>query len=101
MSILSAARYYKESIPVSTVNNRRHQRLKHQAQIQVRSESELHSFQMRDFSESGLFLLCTDTSIVTLQTQVKVQTMEFEDAPILDAKVVRIEEGVGFAVEFN
>jgi hypothetical protein len=31
---------------------------------------------------------------------VEVQTTEIEDAPVRTTKVVRIEAGVGFAVEF-
>ena len=55
---------------------------------------------MRDFSESGLYLFCSDTGFVRLQDQVKIQTLEFEGAPILDALVVRLDDNSGFAVEF-
>lgn len=81
-------------------NLRRHERIKHEVKIQIRSDAEVYTLQMRDFSESGLYLICSNTSIITIEDVIKVQTLEFEDAPILDAKVVRLEENIGFAVEF-
>lgn len=81
-------------------NRRRHERIKHRANIQVSASMEVYTLQMRDFSESGMYLLCTDTSIVKLSDHVKVQTLEFDDAPILDAVVVRLENAIGFAIEF-
>jgi len=81
-------------------NQRRHERIKHQANIQISADSEVHTFEMRDFSESGLYVFCSDTHFIQLQQQIKVQTLEFEDAPILEARVVRLEDNVGFAVEF-
>jgi hypothetical protein len=85
---------------MSVVNQRRHERIPHQANIQLRADGEVYAFEMRDFSESGLYLFCSDTSIVSQQRQVKVQTLEFEDAPILDATIVRLDKNIGFAVEF-
>jgi hypothetical protein len=83
------------------INNRKHQRLKHSATIRVCSGSDItNTFDMRDFSESGMFLLCDDTQFLHLEDEVTVQTMELEDAPILKASVVRIEENIGFAVTF-
>lgn len=81
-------------------NQRRHERIKHRANIQVSASSEVYTLEMRDFSESGMYLFCADTSIVTLSDHIKVQTLEFDDAPILDAVVVRLESDIGFAVEF-
>jgi PilZ domain. len=55
---------------------------------------------MRDFSESGLFLLYPKDLGLEKGAIVEVQTLEFEDAPIQSCKVVRIEPGIGIAVEF-
>ena len=85
---------------MTVANQRRHNRVKHQANIQVVANAESYTLEMRDFSDSGLYLFCENTSIVEVQEQVKVQTLEFDGAPILDAEVVRLEENVGFAVEF-
>jgi hypothetical protein len=85
---------------MASKNQRRHERIKHQANIQVSAESEIYTFEMRDFSESGLYLSCSDTRFVSLQDPVKIQTLEFEGAPILDAIVVRLDDNTGFAVEF-
>lgn len=86
---------------MSTINNRRDQRLKHLAKVRVffaRNTEKL--LDMRDFSDSGLFLLCADTSKIHFGDDVQVQTLEFDDAPIVPAKVRRIEQHVGFAIEF-
>jgi len=82
-------------------SKRKHERIKHHANIQISAESQVHTFEMRDFSESGLYVFCSDTSFIQLQQKVNVQTLEFEDAPILEATVVRLEDNIGFAVEFN
>ena len=84
------------------MNKRRHARLMHQARIRliVPVLSNMYVVDMRDFSESGLFLLSPNEAIPPIGSFVEVQTTEFEDAPIQTARVVRIEEGVGFGVEF-
>ncbi|AEG01349.1 PilZ domain-containing protein [Methylomonas methanica] len=83
-------------------DQRRHPRLKHRAKIRVipPQPSDLFLAHMRDFSDSGLFLLCSDELTPALNTIVEVQTTEFEGAPIRATKVVRIEPGVGFGVKF-
>lgn len=83
-------------------DKRRHTRLKHPAKIKVicNNPSNLFYATMRDFSESGLFLLCSDDLMPELDTVLEVQTTEFEDAPIRSTKVVRVEPGVGFGVIF-
>ncbi len=82
-------------------NKRRHARLQHSADIKIFLASGKEAIvRMHDFSESGLFLECGDVSIVKIGDIVDVQTLEFEGAPVQKTKVVRIEEGKGFAVEF-
>lgn len=86
---------------MNTTNNRRDHRLKHRAKIKFYAEPNIEmTLEMRDFSDSGLYAFCTDTSNIKLDEQVEVQTLEIEDAPILPSKVKRIEDNVGFAVEF-
>jgi len=82
-------------------HKRRHDRLKHRANIRVvANENQDINLVMRDLSDSGLYLLCDDTSIVKSGDIVEVQTLEIDDAPILPSIVRRIEENIGFAVEF-
>lgn len=83
-------------------DKRRHPRLNHRAKIRVvlPTLSEIFFADMRDFSESGLFLMCSADLIPELGASVEVQTTEIEDAPILTSQVVRREAGVGFGVEF-
>lgn len=86
---------------MTNINNRRHQRLKHGAKIRFFAGPELEmTLEMRDFSDSGLYVYCSDTSNIHLDDDVEVQTLEIDDAPILPSKVKRIEDNVGFAVEF-
>ncbi|OQW76445.1 MAG: pilus assembly protein PilZ [Proteobacteria bacterium ST_bin11] len=84
-------------------NKRRHPRLKHRAKIRmvVPASSEAVVVDMRDFSETGLFLLCANELIPPIGALVEVQTTEFDDAPIQSAVVVRVEPGVGFGLEFT
>lgn len=82
--------------------HRRHPRLQHRAQIKVSiPNTDKHFFaEMRDFSQSGLFLLWSEELGLEIGTIVQVQTTEFQDAPIQTAKVIRIEQGTGVALEF-
>jgi hypothetical protein len=84
-------------------NKRRYPRLKHRAKIRMTMpvSSTVNIVDMRDFSETGLFLLCGEALIPPIGAMVEVQTTEFDDAPIQTAKVVRVEPGIGFAVEFE
>jgi len=86
---------------MSSINNRRHERIKHRAKLRVLTHpNEVYILDMRDFSESGLYVMTDDTSIVDYDNNVDVQTLDIDDAPILPSKVIRIDEGKGFAVEF-
>jgi hypothetical protein len=87
---------------VNDQDKRRHPRLKHRANIRIVLPTLSVPFVgvMRDFSNSGLFIHCTEEHIPHLGAVVEVQTTEIEDAPVRTTKVVRIEAGVGFAVEF-
>ncbi len=84
------------------MNQRRHTRLTHLAKVRltVSGSSDVYVLDMRDLSESGLFLLAPKGPAPSLNSIVKAQTTEFDDAPVQTARVVRLEEGVGFAVEF-
>ncbi len=86
---------------MTTINNHRDERLKHIAKVRLFSAPNIEKIlDMRDFSNSGLFLLSAETSKIHLGDDVQVQTLEFDDAPIVPAKVRRIEPNVGFAIEF-
>ena len=86
---------------MTTINNRRDQRLKHLAKVRVFMAPNIEKIlDMRDLSDSGLFLLCADTSNIHLGDDVQVQTLDFDEAPIVPSKVRRIEQHVGFAIEF-
>jgi len=86
---------------MSTHNKRRDQRLKHVVKIKFFAVPNIEIIlEMRDFSDSGLFLICPDTNIIHIGDDVQVQTLEIDDAPIVASKVRRIEQHVGFAIEF-
>lgn len=81
-------------------DQRRHVRLKHRAKIRLKlSSNDALVVEMRDFSQSGLFLCCED-DVVNVGDIVEVKTLEIEDAPIQKARVVRVEPQTGFAAEF-
>ncbi len=51
---------------------------------------------MRDMSDGGIFILIGDQSGLEMGDVVQVQAVDLEDAPLLSARVVRIESsGVG------
>jgi len=82
-------------------NKRRHDRIKHFAKIRVLPPpGKAVIVNMRDFSESGLFLVYKDAPFVSVGDIVEVNTMEFEGAPVQKCKVIRVEPEQGFAVEF-
>lgn len=77
-------------------------RLMHRAKIRlmINDLSKEYILDMKDFSESGLFLLAAKEAIPAVGSLVEVQTTEIDDAPLQTAIVVRVEDSVGFAVEF-
>lgn len=82
--------------------NRKYPRLNHFAEIKVTFESAQSIIaKLRDLSEGGLFLLCSDTTDFAIGDRVTVQTLEFAGAPEQQAEIVRIEDGVGMAVKFT
>lgn len=82
-------------------NKRRHARLVHKAPVRVTfSGGASEQLQMHDFSLSGLFLIFKKDNLPELGELIKVQTLEIDDAPILNTRVVRIVSGFGFGVEF-
>ena len=87
---------------MSSINQRKHARLRHHAKIRVffPHGTENYLVNLKDFSESGLYLACQDNELPPVGSIIKVQTTEFPDAPIQTVKVVRIEPEQGFGVEF-
>ncbi|MBE0438959.1 MAG: PilZ domain-containing protein [Gammaproteobacteria bacterium] len=84
-----------------TTNQRDYERIAHRANIRVLTSPQSEVIlEMRDFSETGMFLFCTDEVIVERGNKVEVQTLEIDDAPILLSEVVRVEPNLGFAVKF-
>ncbi len=82
--------------------HRRHPRLLHRAKIRVTVPGLSQEFlvDMRDFSESGIFLLWPDPPELEIGSSFELQTTEFENAPIQTAKIVRIKPGEGIAAQF-
>lgn len=84
------------------IEKRRHPRFLHRAKIRVIVPSLAREFlvEMRDFSESGIFLLWPDPPELEIGTTFELQTTEFENAPIQTAQIVRIKPGEGIAAQF-
>ena len=87
---------------VNDSNQRRHPRLSHCAPIKVTvlSSSRVFFASMRDFSESGLFLMTEATPDIQIGSLLTVQTTEIDDAPIQTVTVVRMEGNAGYGVQF-
>jgi len=70
------------------------------AQIRV-EHPKMGEFQVvtRDMSHSGLFLLWSEPFEINAGDEISVQSLDIEDAPIIFAKVVRLEKN-GFAVMY-
>lgn len=64
------------------------------------SSGQSEPLQMYDFSETGMFIRCSNVNLPRVGELLQVQTLEIEDAPMLNVKVMRTETGQGFAVEF-
>lgn len=76
-------------------------RIKHSAEIRLEFPSgEAMVVHMRDFSESGLYVYSNRDNLVKVGDLVCLKTLEFDDAPIQQVKVVRVDSGEGFAAEF-
>ena len=53
----------------------------------------------RDMSNTGLYLIWKEPIEVNIGEIISVQTLDIEDAPVINAKVVRVESD-GFAVMY-
>lgn len=53
----------------------------------------------RDMSNTGLYLIWKEPIEVKIGDIISVQTLDIEDAPVINAKVVRVETD-GFAVMY-
>jgi hypothetical protein len=53
----------------------------------------------RDMSNSGVFLNFEENSRIKIGDIVTIQSTDIEDAPVIEAEIVRIEKG-GFAVYY-
>ncbi len=82
-------------------DHRKYPRLKHFADVKVTTTSgESVTARLRDFSETGLFIHLKQEITYKEGDQLSVQTLEFEGAPVQTVTVIRVEQGVGFAVMF-
>jgi hypothetical protein len=81
------------------LNRRRHQRIPHDAIVKVVSGQHVIQRKIRDFSDSGTFVLCEEV-LFKLNEHITIQTVSSEDSTVVESRVVRIERNYGFAVEF-
>ena len=58
-----------------------------------------HILKTRDMSHTGAYLLTRDEIGLQLKDQVTIQSIDIDDAPVIEAEIVRIEAG-GFAVRY-
>lgn len=86
----------------STNDKRTYPRLHHTAPVLVTylNSGQTLQLQMQDFSTGGVFVNCSNASLPSLGDEMLIQTLEFEEAPVLNVKVVRVIPDKGFAVQF-
>ena len=80
-----------------TQEKRKHIRTAFAARVKVihPSVGELE-VDMRDLSDGGLFLFTGDRVDLPVGERIQVQALDIDDAPVLDAEIVRCEsDGVG------
>ena len=82
-------------------DRRRSPRIKHPSHVKLFIESEQPVIvEAQDFSEIGLYMIYDSDISPAIDSRVKIQVQGVEDAQILEARVIRVSEGQGFAVEF-
>jgi hypothetical protein len=84
-------------------NNERRKspRLQHQTPVKLFFDEENPvTVQAQDFSNIGLFLIFDNEMAPIIDSIVKIQVQGIENAQIIDARVIRVVDGRGFAVEF-
>lgn len=81
-------------------NQRRHVRINHSAEILLTLPNrDPMVVNMKNFSSSGLFLICKLPCQPMIGDIYTVQTTEFDGAPIQEARLVRVDHD-GIALEF-
>lgn len=53
----------------------------------------------RDMSHSGLYMQWNEPVEISMDDRIIVQSLDIDDAPLIHARVVRVEDG-GFAVTY-
>ncbi len=82
-------------------DKRRHARILHTANVKLtNTNGEAVDLKTRDFSDGGLFLRCVSNPIVKEGEYATVRVLDIEDALTQNVKIIRIEPGIGIAVEF-
>jgi len=86
---------------MSSTDKRQHARILHSANVKLtNANGEAVDLKTRDFSDGGLFLRCVSTPIVKEGEYATVRVLDIDDALTQNVKIIRIEPGVGIAVEF-
>lgn len=83
-----------------TKEARRHLRLTHRAKIQLCSKDQVVIAYTRDLSESGLYVLGGFNHAPLPGDILEVLVLDIEDAISRRVVVIRVDDSLGFAVEF-
>lgn len=86
---------------VAVEDRRRSPRIRNPIKVKLFMENETPVVvQAQDFSEIGLYLIYEHEMAPEINSLIKLQVQGVIDAQIVDAKVIRVAQGQGFAVEF-
>lgn len=53
----------------------------------------------RDMSQNGIFLILKEFPLISVGDRVNVQSLDIDDAPVIDGEVVRVE-ATGIAIQY-
>ncbi|MGR9100128.1 MAG: PilZ domain-containing protein [Gammaproteobacteria bacterium] len=83
------------------IQRRRAVRLAHKSKIRYTDScGRTEIAYTRDFSDTGMYIISNQDDLPSVGSELIVQSMEIEQALAQKVRVVRIEPGAGFGVEF-
>jgi len=76
-------------------------RFPHRVKVKLFLEHGNVTVEALDFSEIGMYLIYNGDLTPLINSLIKLQLQEHKDAQIINVRVIRVEPGKGFAVEFQ
>lgn len=82
-------------------DNRQFLRLNHHADIDVVfSNGEVMKSYTQNLSDDGLYIRCPEHPVLKQGERAEIVVLDIEDAIPRPVKIIRVDQGLGFAVQF-